>query len=274
MFNELKKRIKKDKPFINLIKIKAIEAIGKYFNCKLSRLGEAATCIKDASGRLYKLRMVRTIEMAKRGERIVRLVPHILPKFYGRDRNYLLFEYLQGRMLTRNEKPEIIFQLGKMCGEANKFKADIAEKRKFVEYYYSVIKSFFKRKLINFKEYRNILKTYEFLLKKIKHEVVLGITDMWLPNFLLASQNRVFLVDELALDYNIQGYVFMLLSRLCSKEQEKLFFKGYASVNSIKFLSPTYKKLIIFIKLLESFSDRVVFEAMHLNNFCSTIKIR
>jgi hypothetical protein len=97
---------------------------------------------------------------------------------------------------------------------------------------------------------------------------------MWLPNFLVLPQNKLFLVDELALGYNIQGYAFLLLSRLCSKEQEKSFFKGYTSVNPIKFLTPIYKKLINFIRLLESFDDRIVFEEKHLMNFCSTIELR
>ena len=105
----------KDKPFSNLINIIQIEEI-------ISTTPHRVFKVQDSRGKFYKLKKYKSRKSAKERENTVQLVPQFFPKYYGRDKNYLLFDYVQGRNLIRNENLDIIYKIGKMSGEMNKYK--------------------------------------------------------------------------------------------------------------------------------------------------------
>jgi len=229
-----------------------IEKLDVYgsFERKLSTYGLSLR-IKDYQGKFYKLRVFPSTKMAEKQESIVQLVSKIFPKFYGRDRNYLLFEFLDARTISKDENPDIFLRIGEMCGEVNNIKADGNAKKDLEEHYYTVIESFLKKGIISSEDLRRILMVYKKLLCEIQYKVVLSIMDIQFANFMLDSQNKLYFVDEDGIDYNIQGYGFDTFSDKFDKKQIKYFFKGYNSVNSIKFYDKDYEKLVIFLHLVE-----------------------
>ncbi|MBW2046075.1 MAG: hypothetical protein JRI96_14530 [Deltaproteobacteria bacterium] len=250
MFNELKEKIKKDKPFLDLINIRSVKKMPSYGDLKRRFLSYGVNVrIRDSNGKFYKLKVSPSIRIAKKYERIINLVPHILPKFYGRDRNYLLSEFLDGRTLTKDESLDIFFEAGKMCGEISKYKAEPNKKKEFENINCKIIKSLLKKQVISSKDYQKILKSYEYLAQKIEYDVVLAPLDIKLSNFMLDSQNKLYFVDEDGIDYNINGVWLDYLK--FDKKQNKAFLKGYHSVSPLRFFNnKEYLRLAIFISSL------------------------
>ncbi|MBW2046053.1 MAG: hypothetical protein JRI96_14420 [Deltaproteobacteria bacterium] len=246
MFDYLREKIKKDRPFLSLVNISNIKKMSVYGNPerKLFSYGLSVQ-IRGSKGQCYKLRVSPSIKVAKEYERIIRSVRHIFPKFYGRDRNYLLFELLDGRTLDEDEKPDVFFKIGKMCAEISKYKAGPNKKRELESYYCKLIRTLLQKKTISQKDYHKILDSYEYLVQKIEYDVVLVITDIKKANFMLDSHGKLYFIDEDGVDYNIKGFWFDRLD--FNKEQYKAFFKGYDSVDSLCFFNKKYERLVAFI---------------------------
>jgi hypothetical protein len=262
MLNELKEKIKKDKPFSGLLNIEDIVALSDYSDREIDGrflFYGISLQIKDFDGKFYKLRTYSSIEAAIRKERLILLVPHSLPKFYGRDRNYLLFEFLQGRSLTVNERPDVFFKIGKMCGEVNNLQQEDEKKYELKESYCQKINCIFEQDIVPYQNYQEIISNYRKVLSEEKYEVTLGFNDIQRCNFMIGLDDKLYFTDEDALEYNIKGYGFHdVIFRFCPstsgfiKEYKRAFFLGYNSINSSIFLNQDYIKFASFLFQVDS----------------------
>jgi len=264
MFDDLKEKIYKDKPFSDILNIVNIERLDdckdSEFDLKLRYYGVPLQ-IQDSNGKFYKIRAKPSTGEAKKNERLIRLIPDILPKFYGRDRNYLLFDFLQGRTSAENENPDILFKIGKICGQVNRLKAKGNKKQELEESYCQKINYFFENGKISLRDCRRTLRIYKKLIMKIKYEVVLGFNDIRKSNFMIGLQDKLYFVDEDGIEYNIKGYSFdNIMLRLyfphvpheSSEKYIKTFILGYNSVNSLNFLNEEYMRLLNFLFLIDN----------------------
>lgn len=265
MLNKLIEKIEADRPFSPLLNIEDIVALVDYANLEIDgRLlfYGVSFRIKDSIGKLYKLRVYASVEAAVRQEGVVLLVPHVLPAFLGRDRNYLLFEFLEGRLLADNEKPDTFFQIGKICGEVNNLRDTDNNGRELEKRYYQKIDCFFKKNIVSYGDHQKIISTYREFMRDIKYEVVLGFNDIQKCNFMISSDNKLYFIDEDAVEYNIKGYGFdNVIERFyysCQnlvefqEEYTEAFFSGYNSVNCANFLSKNYKQFSLFLYLIDN----------------------
>ncbi len=266
MLNHLKERIKRDKPFSELLDINIVDIaqLREYNNSEISgRLlfYGVSFRIRDSIGRLYKLRAYSSVETAVEQESIVQLIPHILPKFYGRDRNYLVFEFLRARPIIDNESPDIFYKIGKMYGEVNSLKAGDDKKQELKEIYYQKIDCFLEQGIVSRQNHQKILGIYRKLCRNITYKVVLGFNDLNKGNFMIDLENKLYFVDEDAIEYNIKGYgLDNMIYRFYfgsppiefKDEYTKAFFLGYDSVNSSVFLNQGYQKLLTFLFMIDN----------------------
>jgi hypothetical protein len=264
MLDDCIRKVTKDKPFADRLDIVNIEKLASYraseFNQRLLYYGISFR-ILGSDGKYYKLRMESSIEAAEEKERVIRSAQSVFPNYYARDRNYLLTEFLQGRILSEQEEPGTFFKIGEMCGEINKISAEFDKKRKLEQHYYELIDSFFKEKKISGEDHRRILKLYDGLLKKIHYEVVLGFTDFQRYNFIVTVHKKIYFVDEGGVNYNIKGYgfnnvmngfYFFRLTPELNHNYIKSFFRGYNSANSTSFLNDEYLRLVAFLEEIDN----------------------
>ena len=70
--------------------------------------------------KIYKLHYADKLSEAKQVENNVLLFPQIFPKFHGREGRYLLFDWIEGRMLTKEDKDLSIYKkLGELCADVH-----------------------------------------------------------------------------------------------------------------------------------------------------------
>lgn len=261
------KKIEKDKPFSDLINITHIEPLPVHYS-NISSMN--AFKIKDSHGKFYKLRVESTSDIAERRERIIKAVSYFLPLFYGRDRKYLLFEFLQGReLVTENESLDIFFKIGTMYGEINKLKYD-GSKEEMEDKMCRKIKFIFEKKIISVEDYTIVSTIYDELRRTIEYDIVLDVVDFSRSNFMIVSSNKVYLVDDNAIRYTIKGYGLIPQRLPCvNEEQRKALLDGYKSVNSIDFLQKDYQKLLTFKYCL----DKIHFRSIAQRDYHEELKI-
>lgn len=240
------KKILKDNPFSNLMNIIQIEEL-------ISTIPHMVFKVQDSRGKFYKLKKYELSEQIKKIESAIQLVPQFFPKFYGRDGNYLMFDFLQGRTLIENENLNIIYKMGRMCGEMNKYKfsnnyAINSAKNDYDELSRKKIKFFLKEKIITSMDYQRILRIYEKLKQGIEYDIVLDIYDISPTNFMIDSENKLYCIDEKTLSYFIKGFSFIRpFLYWFSKEQKKHFLNGYDSVNSSEFFHKDYERFVTLV---------------------------
>lgn len=247
----------KDRPFSNLIKVTPIEDLISYRDGILMKSIRAFK-VQDFNKLFYKLRVYNSIDYAKQRETKIRLAPQFFLKFYGRYKNYLLLDFLQGTTLVNIKDPslDIFFKIGEMCGEINKLK--INGKKEAELSFHKQIKYILRKKVISAEDYSIILRTYEKLTQKIEHDIVLEIFDITRNNFMIDSQNKVYFIDEDGIDYKVKGFGFVEpLLRWFNKEQKKIFFEGYNAVNSTAFFNSDYEKFVYFLYYVEKIWLRI-----------------
>ena len=261
------KKIKKDKPFSDLINITHIEPLHTHYG----NIGCATSFkIQDSQGKFYKLRVEPKSSTAEEREQFIKAVSHFLPLCYGRDREYLLFEFLQGReLVTENESLDLFFKIGTMYGEINKLKYD-GSKEEMEDKMCRKIKFIFHKKIISAQDYKIVSAIYDELRRTIEYDIVLEVADFSRSNFMIVSPNKVYLVDDGALKYKMKGYG-LIPQRLpgTNKEQREALFNGYKSVNSLDFFKKDYKKLLTLLYSI----DKIQFRSIAQRDYHEELKI-
>lgn len=89
-------QILRDKPFNKILTISNLESLK----------GRAAISgdtykVTDIKGNFFKLRKCKDVSLAKELERNVNLLKSAFPRFYGREKEYLLFDWINGPAITK-----------------------------------------------------------------------------------------------------------------------------------------------------------------------------
>jgi len=185
-----------------------------------------------------------------------------LPKFLGRFGKDVLYEFIEGRDLRKNEKSFIFEQLGEIGAFVNKqttksnpqFKFNKALRELISGKYAPSAKVLMRRKrskirkkpkaVLSSKQANKIKQLYSYLLKKTKAKIRMDILDFVPGNFRLRN-GKVYLVDVESIKPAIKCMGVAKCFRVfCNtKKRKELFIKGYTNISSMDFLDETYLDL-------------------------------
>jgi thiamine kinase-like enzyme len=225
--------------------------------------GEVHLVVYDS--KKYVVRRCSNLSTAKRYEDISKKLGKywFLPKFLGRYGKDVLYEYIEGRDLTKIESLKSLKQMGIIAGYINRIKVknkvdsrfnkqlkQLAsggyvltrkEKRKLKRVKNKRFKVIFKKEKI-----REIRRVYNLLKKKVKPTIAMDINDVSPTNFRIDKKGRVYLVDIEGIKPRIKGFGFAKFYLKFGKtfKRKKAYEKGYNSVTSIKYLTKEYLDFI------------------------------
>ncbi|MEA3329208.1 MAG: hypothetical protein U9Q06_00505 [Nanoarchaeota archaeon] len=216
------------------------------------------------NGKKYVVRRCSNLPKAKYYESISKKLEKydFLPKLLGRFGKDVLYEFIEGRDLRRNEKSFVFEQLGEIGAFVNKQKIESNPNFKFNKTLRELIsgkyvqspKVLMRRKRSNIrkkpkavlssKEANKIKKLYSYLMRKTKAKIRMDISDFVPGNFRL-RKGKVYLVDVESIKSVIKGRGIAKCFRgFCNTEKRKeLFIKGYTNISSMDFLDETYLDL-------------------------------
>jgi thiamine kinase-like enzyme len=180
-----------------------------------------------------------------------------IPRLLERKNNYLLFEFIDGRVAHEHESPKVIKEVGKICAIINKLGARYSFKRErsFLEKLDEVKR----KKVISQTIYDETLRLYKELKTKVKLKTSLDAGDVTSDNFMIGKNGRVYFVDIEAIKPNIKGMgIAKSFAVWFKKENEKEHFReGYKSIGSMDFYTDDYGKLATLL----FFVQRIRFKA-------------
>ena len=146
-------------------------------------------------GKKYVVRKCKTKDRADTFEKITKKFEKydFLPKYLGRYRNNLFFEYIKGRDLT-DKDVKYAEKVGKIYGYINQGKSDNKERYDFTSKFYKNLNFLLERKIINKKDYNLIIKKFKELKRKVKLKFGFDNGDMDPHNFRFYN-GKVYYVD-------------------------------------------------------------------------------
>jgi len=204
--------------------------------------------IAKLNGKKYLLRICQDKETAEKYKKYYNLFKKygFFPKLIESKDNYLLFEFINGRMCKEKEEKQIIMQIGKICGIINKINAKNYSEREHKSF--KKLDLIEKYKIISNEKSKEITNFYKNLSKKVKLKTSLDAGDVTNDNFMVLGK-KVYFVDIEAIKPNIKGYGIAkaFTSWFKTEEERKAFTKAYNSVNSMKFYNADYHKLVTLI---------------------------
>ncbi|MCX6750502.1 MAG: hypothetical protein NTZ83_03520 [Candidatus Pacearchaeota archaeon] len=188
---------------------------------------------------------------------------HFLPKFLGRFGKDVLFEYIEGRDLTKIESLKSLEQMGKIAGYINKVELKGEISKRFYEQVKELTTGKYKLDLKertrlkrtpkkNFKfvlkreKAENIKGVYILLKKRLSPSLALDVNDVSPNNFRIDKKGKIYLVDIEGIKPRIKGFGFAKFYLKFGKtpQRRKAYIKGYNSVNSSKYLTEEYLDFI------------------------------
>ena len=257
-------KIVKNQPFSNLLKIKEIKSLAG----PGVQSGESFM-ITDKHNKKYKFRFCSTIKEAKIIEKNVKLLPNAFPKFYGRDKNQVLFEWINGTlfydMLSKPIPKEVYYQIGKLVGEAHELN-DIDNSKSADAFFDSMIKTIKDSKKLEKSLINKLIQTHNKLKRKLKIDIVLEINDIHPRNFVIKNESnlnkiKVYFIDEGGFGHKIKGLgiakPFFTEGIIKSKIQRNAFWKGYTEHHSNDYFDKDYQKFVTFIQIIRSIATKL-----------------
>jgi len=110
-----KEEILRQQPFRSVVRIINAESLES-----ASAISGETFRVTGSDGIVYKLHYADSLFNAREIERNVNALPHLFPKFYGREERYLLFDWIDGRTLTKeDDDPQIYEKLGEFCADVH-----------------------------------------------------------------------------------------------------------------------------------------------------------
>lgn len=213
----------------------------------------------------YVVRRCIKISIAKEYENISKRFRKykFLPKFLGRFGKDVLFEYIEGRDLTKIESLKSLEQMGKIAGYINKvkIKGDVSTRfnKQLKELstggYKLTPKEQIKLKraknkkfkvVLNGEQIKKIKRVYNLLKKKLNPTLALDINDVSPNNFRIDKRGKIYLVDIEGIKPRIKGFGFakFFLKFGKTSQRKKAYLRGYKSVNSSGYLTEEYLDFI------------------------------
>lgn len=255
--------ILKDKPFSKLLKIKKIELLAGE-----GALSNQTYLLIVEDNKKYKLRCCSKIEQAERIERNVKLLPNAFPKFLGRDKNYVLFEWIDGELLydvlSKSIPKEVYYQIGEIVGEAHALN-DINLSKSPDKFFNYIIKQIEEGKQIGDDLLKKIVQIYKKLKGKLKVDIVLEINDIQPRNFMIKNRLnpekiKVYFVDEDGFGHKIKGLglakPLLIEGLIKTKEQKDAFWEGYNKHHDSTYFDNKYQEFVKFMQIIRSLAVR------------------
>lgn len=249
--------ILKDKPFgMEIKEIKSLSGDG-------ALSGQSFVVINN-EGVKFKLRACSDVEHAKRIETNVKLLPHAFPKFFGRDRNYVLFEWVDGELwydaLGKPIPDSIFYQLGKIIGEAHELN-DVKPGKSADGFFSALLRDIKDSGKVSSEFIKAISDKYSKLRKGLKVDVVLEINDIHPRNFIISDLDKperakLYFVDEDGFGHKIKGLGMakpLFIEKIVKKESQlKAFWNGYKEHHSNDYFDKDYQNFVTFVQLVRS----------------------
>ena len=175
---------------------------------------------------------------------------NLLPKVIDRNKENILFEFIEGRNCRMNDGKKVIYQIGKICAYINKIgfrKFDINKKA-----FYN-LRTLLDKRIINKEKFEEIKEFYNKLKRKIKPKVAIDPNDIYPENFRL-RRGKVYFIDIEAIKPRLkgQGIAKAFIRWFKTSKQKEEFKRGYNSVSSIKFLTEDYLRFCYLNFLLQT----------------------
>ncbi len=207
----------------------------------------------EHDGEKYVLRKCKTKERADLFENISKRFENygIIPRFVGRHKNNLIFEYLEGRDLKSEDK-KYAFKIGELYGKVNSEKSPRGEKYDYRSKFYWGLEFIFDNKIIDGDKYELIKKKFEFLNKRVKLKFGFDIGDLTPDNFRL-SKGKIYFIDIEALNPNRTigyGFAKAFLKWFKTEKSRREFLKGYNTNFSSEYLTKDYLQFIYVFFLI------------------------
>ena len=240
-----------DKPFADTIVIKDIQKLQE----EHAHSGNAYWVIA-ADGKRYKLRACNNVDLAMRIERTIARVQHIFPKLYGRDRQYLLMEALEGyRRLTEEDLLKNLHAIGRIYGEVHQLQdAGNHDHRTFYHARLFYLKT---EGLIDDELYQKLREKFEHTIANIEYRISMDYNDLHAGNMMQGPKGDILFVDEEGLAYRVKGLgLAKLLKTLKHDDQYKEFMKGYTEVTDGAYLTPEYLEHIRLVEIVQALANK------------------
>jgi len=178
------------------------------------------------------------------------------PNLYYKEKNKILFEYIDGRDCKKSDALKVAYQVGKICATINKLKLRSVDKdSKNVNY---ALELFRKNNFLNEEDIRALEVRYETMRNKLKPKLTVEFDDVYAENFRL-RKGKVYLVDIEDIDYKYQGRGIgkAFLRWFKTKKQRQKFKQGYESIASMKFVTEDYLQFLYLNFLTFSLAYKV-----------------
>jgi len=212
----------------------------------------------------YILRKCSTLKIARGYEKIsLKLEKYgFLPKLIGKKGKNLIYEFIEGRHLKKNESMKTFKEIGKIVGRINTIQAS-----KENSYFKKNLKNIFSgkfapsaktlskrkrnktrkmpKKLIGKKTYKLIQSKRRKLFKKTKARITWDSSDITTTNFIM-RKGKIYLVDIESIKPSIKGYGISKFYYYWGNTapRKKAFEKGYKSILPMKYFNKDYQELI------------------------------
>ena len=227
----------------------------------------------------FIVRRCETIEIAKKYVKIYHTFKKygFFPKLLGRYGKDVVFEYIEGRHIRKNEPLIIYEKLGIIAAQINKASADQDYKKRFFGQlkeieegiYENVDKKVLERRRINKEVVQSqkvitkieaimVKKVFEYLDKTCKPQTSWDANDFNATNFMITPKKQVYFVDIEALKPRIKGFGIAKAMHhiLKTKSQQKRFLQGYSSVSPIDFLTEEYRDFLTLMFMVQKINYR------------------
>jgi thiamine kinase-like enzyme len=194
-----------------------------------------------------------------------------LPRLLGRHGKDVFYEYVEGRDLTKKEKMDVFYQIGKICAQINKVKVGGSLDKRFKIQIKELETGKFKfnkkeserrkrnkvtnkpKPIFDKKKAKEIKKVYKLLKQKSRSVLTLDANDVAQGNFRIDKTDKVYFVDIEAIKSKVRGFgigkFYLRWGKTPAKQ--KAFNKGYSSVSSLKFLTTEYNDFITLSFLMQ-----------------------
>lgn len=205
--------------------------------------------------KIYKLHYANKLSEAKQIENNVLLFPHIFPKFYGREGRYLLFDWIEGRMLTKEDKDLSIYKkLGELCADVHNANQSGGQE---VDIYFLKRLKTIPEKILSQTEKVKIIEKYTELKEKFNLDIVLEINDIHAKNFMIDKNQNIYLVDEGGVNHVLKGLGFAkaFLSWF-NEEQRTAFWEGYTAKHEGDYFDKDYETFVTIVECVRAISFR------------------
>lgn len=249
----------RDKPFGHLMQISEI---------KLTTGGSSRATyrVRSHDGQFYKLRTAPGESKAQLMEARVRTLSDLFPRFFGRDRNYLLFEFLNGQEMdhylktmppqeAQEKAPALFYKMGQFHARAHQLKAEGASEQLDANIH-QWLGDLHSHNLLTPEEWRQAQFLYDETRRDNNYQFYFDLKGSAFDNFMFVG-DILYYVDE----GGIENIKWMGLAKLIVKAAEgsrkkqkqpnlmTSFIEGYQS-SGLPFIDRGARTLVVFYYLV------------------------